>query len=191
MLLNLNFNVWGWKTKKDFKKKLPEQKKKTYFTSNRKIVFDQTFSSLGCLDSTVQWTVFSTPVSISSRQLRYFTDLSHKIRPKKSEKFNHEFLERFYFSSSSDAIPTFFVDSNNIDSNNVETTNVESDHQDFVDQNFQNSSIDEEDEVVDEKPPHLTDKIPEEVDHFFLLIMSIIIFFMQCGFAFMEAGAVR
>jgi hypothetical protein len=33
--------------------------------------------------------------------------------------------------------------------------------------------------------------IPKEVDHFFLLIMSIIIFFMQCGFAFMEAGAVR
>ena len=32
---------------------------------------------------------------------------------------------------------------------------------------------------------------PQEVDHFFLLIMSIIIFFMQCGFAFMEAGAVR
>ncbi len=32
---------------------------------------------------------------------------------------------------------------------------------------------------------------PEEIDHFFLLIMSIIIFFMQCGFAFMEAGAVR
>eukprot|EP00095_Tigriopus_kingsejongensis_P010066 maker-scaffold99_size374999-snap-gene-2.30 protein:Tk10066 transcript:maker-scaffold99_size374999-snap-gene-2.30-mRNA-1 annotation:"glycosyl-phosphatidylinositol-linked carbonic anhydrase" len=31
---------------------------------------------------------------------------------------------------------------------------------------------------------------PEEVDHFFLLIMSIIIFFMQCGFAFMEAGSV-
>jgi len=35
------------------------------------------------------------------------------------------------------------------------------------------------------------DDIPNEVDHFFLLIMSIIIFFMQCGFAFMEAGAVR
>ncbi len=33
--------------------------------------------------------------------------------------------------------------------------------------------------------------MPKEVDHFFLLIMSIIIFFMQCGFAFMEAGAVR
>ncbi len=35
------------------------------------------------------------------------------------------------------------------------------------------------------------ENIPKEVDHFFLLIMSIIIFFMQCGFAFMEAGAVR
>ena len=35
------------------------------------------------------------------------------------------------------------------------------------------------------------ERIPKEVDHFFLLIMSIIIFFMQCGFAFMEAGAVR
>ena len=35
------------------------------------------------------------------------------------------------------------------------------------------------------------DELPENVDHFFLLIMSIIIFFMQCGFAFMEAGAVR
>ena len=34
-------------------------------------------------------------------------------------------------------------------------------------------------------------KIPSDIDHFFLLIMSIIIFFMQCGFAFMEAGAVR
>ena len=34
-------------------------------------------------------------------------------------------------------------------------------------------------------------KIPTDIDHFFLLIMSIIIFFMQCGFAFMEAGAVR
>ena len=36
-----------------------------------------------------------------------------------------------------------------------------------------------------------SNKKPKEVDHFFLLIMSIIIFFMQCGFAFMEAGAVR
>ena len=37
----------------------------------------------------------------------------------------------------------------------------------------------------------LDERLPKEVDHFFLLIMSIIIFFMQCGFAFMEAGAVR
>ena len=34
-------------------------------------------------------------------------------------------------------------------------------------------------------------KIPADIDHFFLLVMSVIIFFMQCGFAFMEAGAVR
>ena len=55
-------------------------------------------------------------------------------------------------------------------------------------QNFQNSSFEYDDVETSTK---LTDKIPEEVDHFFLLIMSIIIFFMQCGFAFMEAGAVR
>lgn len=41
------------------------------------------------------------------------------------------------------------------------------------------------------RKPFDDDKRPKEVDHFFLLIMSIIIFFMQCGFAFMEAGAVR
>ena len=57
-------------------------------------------------------------------------------------------------------------------------------------QNFQNSSSFEYEEDV-ETSTKLADKIPEEVDHFFLLIMSIIIFFMQCGFAFMEAGAVR
>ncbi len=34
-------------------------------------------------------------------------------------------------------------------------------------------------------------KKPDNIDHFFLFIMSIIIFFMQCGFAFMEAGAVK
>ena len=38
---------------------------------------------------------------------------------------------------------------------------------------------------------YVKEHFPEEIDHFFLLIMSIIIFFMQCGFAFMEAGAVR
>ena len=30
-----------------------------------------------------------------------------------------------------------------------------------------------------------------ESDKLFLIVMSIIIFFMQCGFAFLEAGAVR
>ena len=30
-----------------------------------------------------------------------------------------------------------------------------------------------------------------ETDQFFLIVMSIIIFFMQCGFAFLEAGSVR
>ena len=29
------------------------------------------------------------------------------------------------------------------------------------------------------------------VDHFFLTILGIIVFFMQCGFGFLEAGAVR
>ena len=29
------------------------------------------------------------------------------------------------------------------------------------------------------------------VDQFFLVIIAIIIFFMQCGFAFLEAGSVR
>ena len=28
-------------------------------------------------------------------------------------------------------------------------------------------------------------------DEFFLVVVSIIIFFMQCGFAFLEAGSVR
>ena len=28
-------------------------------------------------------------------------------------------------------------------------------------------------------------------DHFFLIVIAIIIFFMQCGFAFLEAGSVR
>ena len=28
-------------------------------------------------------------------------------------------------------------------------------------------------------------------DQFFLIVIAIIIFFMQCGFAFLEAGSVR
>lgn len=48
--------------------------------------------------------------------------------------------------------------------------------------------------VIDSSEDELDEdgeRLPKEVDHFFLLIMAIIIFFMQCGFAFMEAGAVR
>ena len=33
--------------------------------------------------------------------------------------------------------------------------------------------------------------IHQEADQFFLIVMSIVIFFMQCGFAFLEAGSVR
>ena len=29
------------------------------------------------------------------------------------------------------------------------------------------------------------------VDNFFLIVMGIVVFLMQCGFAFLEAGAVR
>ena len=36
-----------------------------------------------------------------------------------------------------------------------------------------------------------TDVIKKESDQFFLIVMSIVIFFMQCGFAFLEAGSVR
>ena len=82
---------------------------------------------------------------------------------------------------SSDAITPFFA-----------VSTVESvDNGENVD-TFQNSSNNDDDEELNgETATNLSDKIPEEVDHFFLLIMSIIIFFMQCGFAFMEAGAVR
>ncbi len=78
---------------------------------------------------------------------------------------------------SSEAITPFFAVSTVENVENVDT--------------FQNSSNDDDEELNGETPTNLSDKIPEEVDHFFLLIMSIIIFFMQCGFAFMEAGAVR
>ena len=36
-----------------------------------------------------------------------------------------------------------------------------------------------------------TTEIAKETDQFFLIVMSIVIFFMQCGFAFLEAGSVR
>ena len=33
--------------------------------------------------------------------------------------------------------------------------------------------------------------ISSEIDKFFLIVMAVVIFFMQCGFAFLEAGSVR
>ena len=38
---------------------------------------------------------------------------------------------------------------------------------------------------------HAGEVLAGESDKLFLLVMSIIIFFMQCGFAFLEAGSVR
>ena len=34
-------------------------------------------------------------------------------------------------------------------------------------------------------------EISKEIDKFFLIVMAVVIFFMQCGFAFLEAGSVR
>ena len=33
--------------------------------------------------------------------------------------------------------------------------------------------------------------IQSNLDNFFLIIMGIVVFLMQCGFAFLEAGSVR
>ena len=41
------------------------------------------------------------------------------------------------------------------------------------------------------KTKHDGESLAGESDKLFLLVMSIIIFFMQCGFAFLEAGSVR
>ena len=35
------------------------------------------------------------------------------------------------------------------------------------------------------------DILINNTDQFFLIVIAIIIFFMQCGFAFLEAGSVR
>ena len=42
-----------------------------------------------------------------------------------------------------------------------------------------------------DKTKHDGETLARESDKLFLLVMSIIIFFMQCGFAFLEAGSVR
>jgi hypothetical protein len=57
----------------------------------------------------VQWTIFSTPVSISARQLRHFTDLSNKSRSKKVDLIDHEFDQMAYLASSA-AAGAAFVD---------------------------------------------------------------------------------
>ena len=36
-----------------------------------------------------------------------------------------------------------------------------------------------------------TAEIAKEADQFFLIVMAVVIFFMQCGFAILEAGSVR
>ena len=49
-------------------------------------------------------------------------------------------------------------------------------------------------EVLENKTLELTDHehlLADELDAMFLVVTSIMIFIMQCGFAFLEAGTVR
>ena len=49
-------------------------------------------------------------------------------------------------------------------------------------------------EVLGNRALELTDHelvLAEELDALFLVVISIMIFIMQCGFAFLEAGTVR
>ena len=48
----------------------------------------------------------------------------------------------------------------------------------------------EQNKTVEELLTDIVD-IKRGSDHFFLIVMSIIIFFMQGGFAFLEAGSVQ
>ena len=45
-----------------------------------------------------------------------------------------------------------------------------------------------EDKMVIEE---IVSTMKNNVDNFFLIVMGIVVFLMQCGFAFLEAGAVR
>ena len=56
-----------------------------------------------------------------------------------------------------------------------------------------NRSMKVEQQLVDMNATFVKDieVVKFESDQFFLIVISIIIFFMQCGFAFLEAGAVR
>ena len=52
----------------------------------------------------------------------------------------------------------------------------------------------EKDRIIEEVNNTASEEISvikNEADQFFLIVIAIIIFFMQCGFAFLEAGAVR
>ena len=52
----------------------------------------------------------------------------------------------------------------------------------------------EKDRIIEEVNNTASEEISvikNEADQFFLIVIAIIIFFMQCGFAFLEAGAAR
>ena len=56
---------------------------------------------------------------------------------------------------------------------------------------FTNLSMEEKLKFLFNKSETEVSVIKQESDQFFLIVMSIVIFFMQCGFAFLEAGSVR
>ena len=56
---------------------------------------------------------------------------------------------------------------------------------------FTNLSMEDELQFLFNKAETEVSVIKQESDQFFLIVMSIVIFFMQCGFAFLEAGSVR
>ena len=56
---------------------------------------------------------------------------------------------------------------------------------------FTNLSMEEKLDFLYNKSEAEVSVIKQEADQFFLILMSIVIFFMQCGFAFLEAGSVR
>ena len=56
---------------------------------------------------------------------------------------------------------------------------------------FTNLSMEEKLKFLFNKSETEVSVIKQETDQFFLIVMSIVIFFMQCGFAFLEAGSVR
>ena len=56
------------------------------------------------------------------------------------------------------------------------------------------NSTEEELRILSEKIMNFektVENLEQENDKFFLVVIAIIIFFMQCGFAFLEAGSVQ